>query len=105
MERVTWKAQIKPGKKAEYIKRHDEIWPEMTALLNEAGIHNYTIWCIGDELFGYYEAEHGAQYAAAVQANSPVVARWDADMAALMEMIREPDTGRPMPLEKVFYHP
>jgi len=105
MERVTWKARIKPGMKEEYVKRHDEIWPEMTAALNEAGIHNYTIWCIGDELFGYYEAAHGAQYAADSQANNPVVARWKVHMQDLMEMVTEPGTDRPLALEQVFFHP
>ena len=104
MERVTWKAIIKPGMKAEYVKRHDEIWPEMTNLLNEAGIHNYTIWCTGNELFGYYEAEHGAEFAGKVQAESPVVAKWKVHMQDLMEMITDPETGRPQSLEQVFYH-
>jgi len=104
VERLTWKARIKPGMKAEYIKRHDEIWPEMTALLNEAGVHNYTIWCHGDELFGYYEAEQGKQFALDVQAASDVVARWNVHMQDLMEMIKDPETGRPLVLEQVFYH-
>ncbi|MCL2287476.1 MAG: L-rhamnose mutarotase [Firmicutes bacterium] len=103
MERFAWKARIKPGMKAEYIKRHDEIWPEMTAALNEAGVHNYTIWCIEDELFGYYEAEHGVAYASDKQAESPVVARWKTHMQDLMEMVTGAD-GRPMKLEQVFYH-
>ena len=38
MERMAWKGRIKPGCKAEYIRRHDEIWPEMKALLKSAGI-------------------------------------------------------------------
>ena len=63
MERFAWTAKLLPGKKEEYIRRHDEIWPEMTELLNKAGIHNYTIWLVGDELFGYYEAEKGAEFA------------------------------------------
>jgi len=104
MERFAWKAKIKPGMKAEYIKRHDEIWPEMTELLNEAGIHNYTIWCIGDELFGYYEAEKGVQLAADIQGNSPVVAKWNIHMQDLMEMVKDPETDRPLQLEQVFYH-
>ena len=33
MERYAWKAKLKEGKKAEYQKRHDEIWPEMKELL------------------------------------------------------------------------
>ena len=28
MEKVTWRAVIKEGMVKEYIKRHDEIWPE-----------------------------------------------------------------------------
>ena len=104
MERVTWKARIKKGMKEEYVKRHTEIWPDMTAVLNEAGIHNYTIWCIDDELFGYYETEHGAAYAADIQAKSPVVARWNVHMQDLMEMITDPATGQPLSLEQVFYH-
>ena len=60
MEKCTWKATLLPGKKAEYIRRHDALWPEMAETLRQAGIRNYTIWCCGDELFGYYECERGA---------------------------------------------
>ena len=59
---------LKPGMKEEYKRRHDAIWPEMVALLKAAGIRNYTIWNVGDELFGYYECEKGLDYAASVQA-------------------------------------
>ena len=59
MEKCTWKATLLPGKKAEYIRRHDALWPEMAETLRQAGIRNYTIWCCGDELFGYYECERG----------------------------------------------
>jgi len=104
MERVTWKARIKEGKKEEYVKRHDEIWPEMTQALNDAGVHNYTIWCIDDELFGYYEAEFGAKFALEKQAQSPVVARWKIHMQDILEMIIDPETGSPKQLEQVFYH-
>ena len=53
MERMAWRGCIKPGCKAEYIKRHNEIWPEMVEVLKKAGIVNYTIFADGDELFGY----------------------------------------------------
>ena len=102
MERVTWKARLKPGMKQEYIKRHNEIWPEMIELLNKAGIHNYSIWCVNDELFGYYEAEQGADYAAQVQAQSAVVDRWNIYMKDVMEM--DPATGTAYALEQVFLH-
>ena len=28
---------------AEYKRRHDEIWPEMKAMFEEAGMHNYSV--------------------------------------------------------------
>ena len=103
MERFAWKARVLPGKLDEYIRRQDEIWPEMTEVLNQAGVHNYTIWNVGDELFGYYECESIA-YAAKVQAESPVVDRWNAYMKDVMEMEMDPATGTSVMLRKVFYH-
>ena len=43
MERYAWKATVLPGKLEEYIRRHNEIWPEMKDVLHQAGIRNYTI--------------------------------------------------------------
>ncbi|NLD60588.1 MAG: L-rhamnose mutarotase [Clostridiales bacterium] len=103
MERYAWRARVLPGMLSEYIRRHDEIWPEMTALLNEAGIRNYTIWNVGDELFGYYECDSIVE-AAGVQAHSPVVARWNAYMKDVMVMEMDPVTGAQPPMRQVFLH-
>lgn len=104
MERFTWKARVLPGKLDEYKRRHNEIWPEMTKVLNDAGIHNYTIWNIGDELFGYYECDQSAAFAAKVQAESPVVDRWNEYMKDVMVMEMDPVTGAQPPMVQVFYH-
>lgn len=103
MERFAWKARVLPGKLAEYIRRHDEIWPEMTEVLNRAGIRNYTIWTEGETLFGYYECDSVA-YAARVQAESPVVDRWNAYMKDVMAMDIDPETGTAVKLRRVFLH-
>ena len=103
MERYAWKAKIKEGKKADYQKRHDEIWPEMKELLKSAGICNYSIWNVGDDLFGYYECEKGIEFAAKVQAKSPIVARWNEYMKDVMEMELDPVTGAQPLLTEVFY--
>ena len=92
MERYAWRARVRPGMLDEYIRRHNAIWPEMTEMLNEAGVHNYTIWNVGDELFGYYECED-LERACRVQAESEVNARWDAYMKDVMVMERDPETG------------
>ena len=103
MERYAWKAKIKEGKRAEYIKRHNEIWPEMKELLKSAGIFNYSIWNVDDDLFGYYECEKGIEFAARVQAESPIVERWNEYMKDVMEMELDPQTGAQPHLTEVFY--
>jgi len=102
MERMAWKGRIRPGCKAEYIRRHDEIWPEMKALLKEAGICNYTIFANGEELFGYYECEKGIEFAERTQAGSPIVDRWNEYMKDILELEMDPVTGAQPKLEPVF---
>lgn len=102
MERYAWKATVKEGMLEEYVRRHNEIWPELTEVLRQAGIRNYTIWNCGGELFGYYECEKGADYAAAVQAGSPVVDRWNDYMKDVMVMEMDPVTGAQPRLTQVF---
>ena len=75
----------------------------MTALLNAAGIRNYTIWNVGDELFGYYECDDIA-FAAKVQAESPVVDKWNIYMKDVMVMEFDPLTGTAVQLRQVFLH-
>ena len=102
MERYAWKATLKAGKLEEYKRRHREIWQEMKDVLAEAGIRNYTIWNVGDELFGYYECEKGIAHAARVQAESAVVARWNKYMKDVMTMDADPETGAQPKLIPVF---
>ncbi len=93
MEKYAWKAIVKDGMKDEYIRRHQEIWPEMVKVLKEAGICNYSIWNVGNELFGYFECEKGVKYAQDYQAASPVVDRWNEYMKDVMVMEMDPVTG------------
>lgn len=102
MEKYAWKATIKDGCLEEYCKRHDEIWPELVQLLKDAGICNYTIWNVGNELFGYYECEKGIKFAADTQANSPIVDKWNEYMKDVMIMELDPVTGAQPQLKKVF---
>ena len=103
MERYAWKALVKEGKLAEYKKRHDNIWPEMKELLKSAGIKNYTIWNVGNELFGYYECEKGIDFAAKTQAQSEIVDRWNEYMKDVMTMEMDSETGAQPKLTQVFF--
>ncbi|WP_299743154.1 L-rhamnose mutarotase [uncultured Tateyamaria sp.] len=43
MEKYAFRMRLNPGCRDEYIKRHDDIWPELVALLKQAGISDYSI--------------------------------------------------------------
>lgn len=103
MERYSWSARVLPGMLDEYIRRHDAIWPEMTRVLNEAGIRNYTIWVDGDRLFGYYECD-SVEKALRVQGESPVVAKWNEYMRDVMAAQLDSSGAGPGGLRRVFFH-
>nr|WP_242958108.1 L-rhamnose mutarotase [Faecalibacterium sp. An121] len=57
---------------------------------------------VNGELFGYYECAKGVAYAEKVQAESPVVARWNEYMKDILELEMDPETGAQPKLEQVF---
>jgi L-rhamnose mutarotase len=85
MKRNAFKMKLKPGFEAEYKKRHDEIWPELTALLKDSGIHDYSIFLDEETLilFAFQKSEDG--FDASALPNHPIVKKWWAYMADIME--------------------
>ncbi len=93
MARHAFRMQLKPGMAAEYRARHDAIWPELSALLRDAGISDYRI---------FLDEATGALFATLELADDnkrdalpahPVMQRWWASMAPLMETA---DDDRPL---------
>lgn len=101
MERVAFKMFLFPGKKAEYKKRHDEIWPELSRLLHEAGINNYSIHLDEETntLVGYLERAEG--HGMDALPNHAVMKKWWAYMKDIMEY--DGDQPRVVPMSEVFY--
>ena len=83
MIRSAWVMKLKPGQEAEYKRKHDEIWPEMVALLKRQGIENYSIYRHGLTLFAYHERDDDAP--ARTGEIDAVTRRWWAWMAPHME--------------------
>lgn len=85
MEKYAFKMQLKPGYEAEYKKRHDEIWPELSALLVEAGVSDYSIFLDQDTftLFGVLWREDAHKMDDLP--SHPLMQKWWAYMAELME--------------------
>ncbi|MFM8489725.1 MAG: L-rhamnose mutarotase, partial [Bacteroidota bacterium] len=42
--RIAFKMKLHAGCEEEYRRRHDEIWPELSELLGETGISDYSIF-------------------------------------------------------------
>lgn len=102
MEKYAWKASVLEGQMEEYKRRHDNVWEELKSVMEEAGICNYSIWNVGNELFGYYECEFGLEYAAKVKQDNEVIKRWDEYMKDILVKEIDPATGKPSSLTQVF---
>mgnify|MGYP000645688622 CR=1 FL=1 len=44
MERHSFAMEIKKGKKNDYRQILGEIWPDLTAFLDQEKVHNFSIW-------------------------------------------------------------
>jgi L-rhamnose mutarotase len=103
MERVAFIMHINDEKDAEeYLRRHDEIWPEMVEALRGAGIRNYSIYRQGTTLFAYLECEDFARMAATLR-DDPVNQRWGQYMRPMMTIEVDPATGWPHRLPEMFH--
>lgn len=85
MGRVAFTMKLKPGCEAEYIARHQAIWPELAALLKAAGVSNYSIFldCPSRTLFAVQDVSDGT--GSQDLGSHPVVRKWWAFMSELME--------------------
>jgi L-rhamnose mutarotase len=102
MNRLAFKMKLNSGQKAVYIKRHNEIWAELKALLKQAGVSEYSIFLDEETntLFAFQKVsgEGGSQDLA----QNPIVKKWWDFMADVMEV--NPDNSPvSIQLEEVFY--
>lgn len=102
MKRAAFKMKLKPGYRDEYKKRHDAIWPELKKLLQDAGIHDYSIFLDEETntLFAVQKTDGNA--GSQDLGKTEIVQRWWAYMADIMET--NPDNSPvSIPLPEVFY--
>jgi len=85
MEEVAFTMKLKPGVEAEYQRRHDEIWPELTTALIEAGIRDYSIYLDRSTGTLFALQKRLPNHTTEALPGLPVMQRWWAYMADLME--------------------
>ena len=100
--RVGYKLKLKPGMATEYQKRHDEIWPELSKAIREAGISDFTIYHdkATDELFAVQKL--APDHTAAKLRETELMRKWWAHMAPLMETNPDLSPVR-VPLNEIFH--
>ncbi len=101
MQRFAFKMKLKPGCEAEYKKRHDEIWPELSQLLKEAGISDYAIF-LDEETHTLFAVQKQNGQSSQDLGKTEIVQKWWAYMADIMET--NPDNSPvSIQLKEVFY--
>ena len=81
-----FRMKLKPGFEAEYKKRHDEIWPDLKELLQQAGISQYYIFLdvVTGSLFAFQKIT--PTDIALSLSEQPIMRRWWDYMADIMEV-------------------
>lgn len=102
MKRLAFKMHLNPEQKEAYVKRHNEIWPELNKLLKDAGVSEYSIFLDEETntLFAFQkvQGDGGSQDLGKTE----IVQKWWAYMADIMKT--NPDNSPvSVELEEVFY--
>jgi L-rhamnose mutarotase len=101
-EKIAFRMFLNPGQVAEYKRRHDCLWPELSALLKDAGVSDYSI---------YLDEEHHVLFATLRRSPHhhmddlpmhPLMKKWWAHMSDIM---RSNPNGSPVvePLPCMFH--
>jgi len=102
MIRHAFTMKLKPGCAEEYKRRHDALWPELAAALREAGVSDYSIFLEEQTLTLFAVQKRTDNHSADRLPSHPVVQKWWAHMAPLMET--HPDHAPVCgPLREVFH--
>ena len=101
-KRIAFKMKLNPGEVEEYVKRHDNLWPELHKLLKDNGISEYSIFFDKETniLFAFQKqsGEQGSQDLGKTE----IVQKWWKYMADIMETNPDNSPVTTM-LEEVFY--
>ena len=99
---VAHKLKLKPGMAEEYRKRHDAIWPELAAAIRRAGISDYSIFFDEETNTLFAVQTLALNHTAAELRQTPILQKWWAYMAPLMEV--NPDNSPVRTPLKLLFH-
>lgn len=103
-DQIAFRMTLFPGRAAEYRKRHDNIFPELSQALKDAGISDYSIWLDAESnhLFGILTRSD--DHTMDRLPETEVMQRWWAHMSDLMATDAD-NVPVSIPLKRVFLLP
>ncbi len=102
MIQVAFKMKLKPGCRQEYIKRHEELWPEMAALLRANGISDYSIFLDAETDILFAVQKTGTDLQGPLADPAGILKKWWDHLADIMD-VNADNSPVVTPLEQVFY--
>ena len=84
-----------PALIAEYKKYHENIWPEITRSIRDAGIENMEIYLLGTRMFMIMEVNERFSFEAKARADkqNPKVQEWERLMWKFQQALPEAKSG------------
>ena len=102
MKKFGFKMKLKKGCEAEYKRRHDAIWPELSELLKASGISDYSIFLDESTSILYAVQNVADDHTTGSLPEDPIMQKWWAYMSDIMKT--NPDNSPvAIPLKQVFY--
>lgn len=83
-EKIAFRMFLNPGQVQEYKRRHDAIWPELSALLKASGVSDYSIYLDEEHHVLFATLRRTADHQMDALPAHPVMQRWWAYMADIM---------------------
>jgi L-rhamnose mutarotase len=102
MEKIAFKMKLKKDCRAEYIRRHNEIWPELLSLLKDSGISDYTIFHDPDTDTLFAVQRQSAEKSSQDLGKEKIVQKWWKHMSDIMDTNNDLSPVS-IPLERVFH--
>lgn len=102
MERLCFFIHLKPGVEAEYERLHREMWPEMTAALQDCGFTNYTLFRRDLLVVGYLECVPSVVETLGAFDQTEVSERWNKAFAEIIDYMSDAE-GRLLAANEVWH--
>ncbi len=105
MKRVSLTWRVDPAHWDEYKEIHLNPWPELIEAIQAVGIHNYSIFAMGTQMFAYMEVDGNDVYETLGRlGETEVFKKWNEEVGIWVLPEAEEGSGiQYMELEQVFY--